>query len=35
MSGPTFLKLGPHVHPGKQRNPIDVGVTGQRSLSLG
>ena len=26
---PTFLKLGPHIRPGQQRNPIDFGVKGQ------
>ena len=26
MPWPTFLKLSPHIHPGKQRNPIDIGV---------
>ena len=29
MLWPTFLKLGPYIHPGWQMNPIDFGVNGQ------
>ena len=27
---PTFVKLGPHIHPGWKMNPIDFGVTGSK-----
>ena len=30
MPWPTFLKLGPHIRAGQQRNPIDFGVTGSK-----
>ena len=30
MPWPTFLKLGPHIRPGQQRNPIGFGITGSK-----